>query len=230
MIGFDDTDALAAEYVLGTLEFAERAEVAARRMREPALDQAIRDWEFRLGPLTEAIPAIEPPPGILPAVQRRLDSPQDSGADLARRLRRWRSAAIGLGALAACLAVGFGLRETAFRAQPRTFVAILQKDPASPGFLVSVDLDTRSLTVRPVAAQAQPGKSYELWLVGDGGAPKSLGLVDQPVAHRPTLARYDPATVENATYAVSLEPQGGSPTGAPTGPVVFSGRLIQATP
>lgn len=230
MIGFDDNDAFAAEYVLGTLDLSERTAAAARRLREPALDQAIRDWELRLAPLTEAIPAIEPPPGILAAVQRRLESGPDPTIDLTRRLQRWRSAAIGLGALAACLAVAVGLRETTFRSEPRTFVAVLQKDPTSPGFVVSVDLDSRSLTVRPVAAQAQPGKSYELWLVGDGGAPKSLGVVDGPVAGRPTLARYDAKTVQNATYAVSLEPQGGSPSGSPTGPVVFSGRLIQATP
>ena len=31
------------------------------------------------------------------------------------------------------------------------------------------------------------------------------------------------------TIAVSVEPRGGSPTGLPTGPVIYSGRMINLT-
>ena len=87
------------------------------------------------------------------------------------------------------------------------------------------------MTVRPVAAKHEPGKSYELWLVQDSlGAPKSLGVIDDPHAMvRPTLAGYNPEVIKSATFAVSLEPEGGSLTGAPTGPVVFAGKLIPTT-
>ncbi|MBV8565047.1 MAG: anti-sigma factor [Methylobacteriaceae bacterium] len=236
----DDIDALAAEYVLGTLDATERATVAARRSREPALDRAIGDWEVRLGPLSTMVPPLVPSDGLFAEIERRLDrAAADAGGsadtrlvDLTRRLRRWRTAAVAFGALAAGLAVGIGLRETAMRSEPRSFVAVLQKDAASPAFIVSVDLDTRSLTVRPVAAEPQPGKSYELWLINDAlGTPRSLGVIGQePFTVRPALAKYDPKVVETATYAVTLEPQGGSPTGKPTLPPVFVGKLIQATP
>ncbi|MFI4996795.1 MAG: hypothetical protein ACHQAQ_13565, partial [Hyphomicrobiales bacterium] len=60
----DEIEALAGEYVLGTLDAAERASVAARRRREPALDAAIEAWEHRLAPLDEETQAIEPPEGL----------------------------------------------------------------------------------------------------------------------------------------------------------------------
>jgi anti-sigma-K factor RskA len=237
MSAFDDIDALAAEYVLGTLDAAERELVARRRQVEPMLDRAIENWQVRLSPLTEALAPIEPPAEIFGAIERRIDTvtaeeAQGKVVDLTRRLRRWRLAAVGSGALAACLAIGFGLRETVMRTEPRSFVAVLQKDAASPAFIVTVDIDTKSLTVRPVDAPARPGKSYELWIIDASlGAPKSLGVVgDQKFTQRAALARFDRTVVEKATYAVTLEPAGGSPTGAATGPVLWTGHLVQATP
>jgi anti-sigma-K factor RskA len=41
---------------------------------------------------------------------------------------------------------------------------------------------------------------------------------------------YDADTLRTANYAVSLEPNGGSPTGAPTGPVLFTGRAVESLP
>ena len=112
------------------------------------------------------------------------------------------------------------------------FVAVLQQDATSPGFILSVDMRTKNFVVRKVGADRPVDKSYELWLVSDRfPAPRSLGLIgDNPFTARSVLAPFDRDTINNATFAVSLEPTGGSPTGAPTGPVVFSGKLIEATP
>jgi anti-sigma-K factor RskA len=232
-----DIEALAGEYVLGTLDTAERASVAARRLREPALDAAIQDWERRLAPLDEGAPAMEPPDGLFTRIEAALAIPgQGSGGaeivELARRLRRWRTAAFAGGALAAALAIGIVAQDMLRQAEPSNFVAVLQKDAASPAFLVEVDLNSRLMTVRPVAAERQAGKSYELWMIHDKlGPPKSLGVIaDQGFTVRPALAGYDPAVVENATYAVTLEPEGGSPTGAPTSAPLWTGKLVRATP
>jgi anti-sigma-K factor RskA len=171
---------------------------------------------------------------------------------LSSAVRRWRGIAVTASALAATLAA-FGLmRELrpemlpeALRPAPREivrtvqvpspqmaeFVAILQQDAASPAFLLTVDLEKRTLSVRKVGAEQHAGRSYELWLVaGQAAAPRSLGVIGE---HEYTVHRglaYDAPTLHNATYAVSLEPAGGSPTGAPTGPVVYTGRLVQTTP
>jgi len=114
---------------------------------------------------------------------------------------------------------------------PGRFVAVLQRDAGTPAFLLTVDVETRTLTVRRVAPP-EPGRSHELWLVSDRfPAPRSLGVVGAGEFTQPAaLANYDPATINTATYAISLEPEGGSPTGVPTGPVLFTGRLVEAVP
>jgi anti-sigma-K factor RskA len=233
-----DDDFAAAEYALGTLDPGERAVMAARRLREPDLDEAIRAWEARLAPLAEAAGPIEPPRDLLPAIEARIRSaPPEAPANgtlasLRRSVTRWRAAAIAASIVAGVLAVGFIARETAREAAPHEYVAILQKDAASPAFAITVDLDKREFTVRPVAAAAPPGKAYELWLIDPRiGAPRSLGVIAADSAtRRANLAQYDPAVVEDATYAVTVEPPGGSPDGKPSGPPVFIGKLIPVGP
>jgi len=147
---------------------------------------------------------------------------------LERSIRRWRAAAIA-SIIAAMLAIGFTARETSRRSATHEYVAILQKDAASPAFAVTVNLDKQELTVRPVAAQAPPGKSYELWIIDAKLGARSLGVIgDTP--HGASLSAYDPAVVEGATYAVTVEPPGGSPTGQPSGAPVFVGKLIPVGP
>jgi anti-sigma-K factor RskA len=231
----DEIDVLAGEYVLGTLDAAERTAVAARRRRETPLDAAIEAWEERLSPLTETLPAVVPEPGLWPRIEARLDAGGLAGENaerivhLERSAQRWRRAAIAASALAACLLVAIGVREIMLPQTAKTYVAVFQKDDASPAFLLTVDLDTRMLSIRAVAAEPQPGKSYQLWIASDklGPAPQSLGLIEarSGITQR-ELAKFDRALVEKATFGVSLEPAGGSPTGKPTGPA-FHAKLIE---
>jgi anti-sigma-K factor RskA len=241
MMNGDDMDLIAAEYVLGTLPAGECAAVAVRARREKPLAEAIEAWERRLAPLSELVPPREAPATVWPEIKARIDaleevlpSPEQNRAQIIsfqRRLRRWQGTAIAASALAASLLLFVGYREVVHPPE-KTLVAVLQKDAQSPAFLVSVDLETRVLTIRAVAAEPQRGKSYELWLVNDElKTPRSLGVVgDKPfTVVGPQLAAYSPKVIEDATLAVSLEPEGGSPTGAPTGPVLFAGKLIQTT-
>ena len=238
----DDLDMLAADYVLGTLDPAERAMVAARRMREPSLEAAIIAWDARLAPLAETIPSIAPPPDLFASIEQGLaaqelaarrstQQPEQSASlvPLLQQRNRWRMLALAASSIAAALAVVVGIREFKTSAPPQSFVAVLQKDAASPAFLVSVDLVGRSLTVTPVAAEKQPDKSYELWLVNDAlGGPKSLGLIKEAgFTTAPGLNAFAPDIVKNGVLAVSLEPVGGSKIGAPSGPVLFTGKLIE---
>jgi anti-sigma-K factor RskA len=230
-----DDDFAAAEYALGTLDASERATLAARRLREAELDEAIQGWEARLAPLAEATPEIAPPRDLFPAIEARirgasLDAPANTTVvALERGIRRWRAAAIAASLVAALFAIGFVVLETSRPAPPHEYVAILQKDAASPAFEVTVNLDKQELTVRPVAAQAPPGKAYELWLIDAKLGARSLGVIgDTP--RGANLAAYDPSVVAGATYAVTVEPPGGSPTGQPSGAPVFVGKLIPVTP
>jgi anti-sigma-K factor RskA len=230
-----DDDFAAAEYVLGTLDASERATLAARRLREAELDEAIRAWEEWLAPLAEAAPEIEPPRDLLPEIEARIrgaaiETPANAAiVALERRITRWRAAAIAASLVAGVLAIGFVARETSRRSVPHEYVAILQKDAASPAFAVTVNLDKQELTVRPVAAQAPPGKSYELWIIDAKLGARSLGVIgDTP--RGASLSAYDPSVISGATYAVTVEPPGGSPTGQPSGAPVFVGKLIPVGP
>jgi len=232
----EDIDGLAAEYVLGTLDASERTAVAARRQREDDLDAAIAAWERRLSPLAEAVPPLEPPAGLFTSIEARLANAngQSTGpgqiVELQQRVRRWRNLAAAASAAAACLLVVIGVREMVRPQVPSSYVAVFQKDDVSPAFLLSVDLATRTLSIRTVAAERQPGKSYQLWIATEqsGGVPQSLGLIeDRSDITRTVLNAYDPAVVQKATFGVSLEPAGGSPTGRPTGPALHA-KLIPA--
>jgi anti-sigma-K factor RskA len=112
------------------------------------------------------------------------------------------------------------------------YVAVLQqKDGTSPAFILTVDAASKNFTVRRVGATPEPGKSYELWLVSDKlQRPRSLGVIGSNDFTRAALAAYDTDTVNKATYAVTVEPEGGSPTGVATGPIVFTGKLIETVP
>src|SRR3954466_4597615 len=176
---------------------------------------------------------------------------------LAAQVRRWRNIATVTSGLAAgvvaLLAVGAyqpELLPDAIRPKPRTqvvevkspsapaaasaqYVAVLQKDGGSPAFILTVDGATKNFTVRKVGdAAPEPGKSFELWVISERlGAPRSLGVIGNgDFTTRPTLASYDPNIVKNATYAVTLEPSGGSPTGKPSAAPEFAGKLIVAVP
>lgn len=228
----EDIDALAAEYVLGTLSPAERTAVNARRQREHDLDAAIEAWEARLMPLAETVPAVEPSPGLLAGIEAKIarGAGDSTVVELQQRVARWRRLAIAASAAAACMVVAFGLRELTRTPQPVSYVGVFQKDDQSPAFLLTVDLETRMLSIRVVAADRPADKTYQLWIASEqsGGVPQSLGLIQDPTQiTRAALTSYDPAVVQRATFGVSLEPLGGSPTGRPTGPALHS-KLIPA--
>jgi anti-sigma-K factor RskA len=252
----EDHNVLAAEYVLGTLDREERLRAEALMRQDAEFTGLVRDWERRLGELNATVPAIEPPPELFARIRQRLPGAPPTAQIIAldamrNRLTRWRSFGTAMAALAAALVavlvtslVRPDLMPAPLRPKPEVIevvmtidaagrlVAVLQKDAASPAFILTVDIDKRTMTVRRVAAEEQAGKSYELWLVSKQfSKPRSLGIVGaQEFTTGPALATFQPDTINEATYAISLEPEGGSPTGEPTGPVLWGGKLIEAVP
>ena len=147
---------------------------------------------------------------------------------------RWWKGATGLAAaLAAMLAIGLILPPGVIGPRPGptgpagTWYAVLQPGEEQPAFVAEVDLAAGTISLRPLRAPAPPeGRDYEMWVLGGGRAqPVSLGLLGQG-GRLPLDALEGP--VGDSTLAVSVEPAGGSPTGQPTGPVVFTGELIRA--
>lgn len=170
--------------------------------------------------------------------------------------RRWRSIATAATAIAAALVAMVALQvfqpdllPDGLRPTPRTqvvevktpptparpsaqYVAVLQKDGGSPAFILTVEGATRNFTVRKVGANAEPGKSFELWLISDRlPKPRSLGVIGAgDFTARPVLASYDADVINAATYAVTIEQAGGSPDGNPHSAPVFTGKLIETVP
>jgi anti-sigma-K factor RskA len=237
----EDREILAAEYALGTLDAAERAEAERLIASDAAFAERVSFWDRRLTLLAEAVEGVEPPASVWPKILAALPgattlagTPSGSAEviDLNRRLKRWRAATYIASAIAASLLLFVGLRDVL---QPKPelgrYVAVLQADKVSPGFLLTVDLRTKEFTVRRVGAETPRDRSFELWLVHDKfPAPRSLGVIGDHEFTRSQLAAYDPQIINEATYAVTVEPPGGSPTGVATGPIVYVGKLIEAVP
>jgi anti-sigma-K factor RskA len=149
----------------------------------------------------------------------------DAAGSLRRSLRRWRAATALSSAVAAALLVFTGYRLVfPVAIEDTAYVAAVNRGGDQPALLVRVDLKTHRVFVRPVAAETPKGKSLELWYISDGKPPRSMGVV----ANAPLSLPLPSGThAEAATFAVSVEPPGGSPSGVATGPVIYSGQLIK---
>jgi len=224
-------DAIAGEYVLGTLRGLARTRFERLVRTERRLADAVRSWEERLVPLAEGIPPLDPPLRVWTAILARIQSAAaTSRAPASPRIGVgwWRGLALASVAVAFALAVA--LFQTASERTQGTIVIVLAGQDAKPALLVSAERSSRYLSLKPLAPLAVANdRALELWLLPDKGNPRSLGLVS--TAAPAGIARITlPATADQAlqnipALAVSLEPKGGSPTGLPTGPVLYSGPV-----
>ena len=223
----DDIDMLAGEYVLGTLDEAERRAFQRRLLTDRDAAAAVARWEERLSPLLLAVPEVEAPAGLIDRIDVGARPANDN-----RPLRRWQ-AATAAAALLAVVSSGLALRPRLVAppsvtqpTQPPLFqsVAALSESGGAPALLVTYDQATRKMRVTPVNVSPRPGHSLELWVIAGKAAPRSIGLMHDEGAT--ALDRMALDIQQDMTIAVSVEPRGGSPTGLPTGPVVYSGRMI----
>lgn len=219
----EERDALAAEYVLGTLEAREAAAVAAALPGDAALAEAVAGWEAKLAPLSALATPEAPPPGLWNRIEAALDPAPRRASWWRALLDPWRVGAIGATALAAGLAAVMILRPAP---EPR-LMTVLLTDREQPAWLVEADqagIRLASLNTRP----PPPDRVLELWALPQGAtAPTSLGLIpaDGRFTVRPATIRPSPGML----IEITLEPPGGSPIGRPTGPIQFIGRLAPAT-
>jgi anti-sigma-K factor RskA len=217
---------LAAEYVLGTLELAEAEAAALRLQSDAAFAAEVAFWESRLAPLALLAPAVAPPAtlwtriedstGGVPAEPAR-EQPALPGAANDNRVVWWRAGTFAGLALAAGLAAFIALRPPP--APP--VLAVLTPYATPTPVLVAVAGPDGAITLRPTAAIAVPSdRDLELWALAAGAkVPAPLGVIPRAGKTVP------PGVVPGTTLLVSLEPKGGSPTGLPTGPVLYAGKL-----
>lgn len=207
-------DALAAEYVLGVLDLSERAEVEARIKRDPDFAGLVAAWEGRMAGMNDDF-AEAPAPDLLPKIEARLFPKPAPGASPAPARGRF---GLNLGWLAgAALAGVVVLATVATLAPPRPEpLATLATADRRLSYQVSHFGDTLQVA-RVAGLPAAPGQVHELWVIAPGASPVSLGLLQD----KPLIIDY-PVPPAGFVFAVSVEPEGGSPTGLPTGPVILT--------
>jgi anti-sigma-K factor RskA len=206
--------------------------------------------------IVEQAPVVEPTPVADNLNVIESNTVQSNVIELSGRLRRWRNVASFASAIAAALIAMLAVQvyrpdllPDGLRPKPRIqtvevktpalpappsaqYVALLQQNGGSPAFILTVDAATKNFTVRKVGGDAEPGKSFELWLISDRlPQPRSLGVIGgAEFTARPVLSSYDVGTINSATYAVTVEQAGGSPDGKPHSTPIYTGKLIETVP
>jgi anti-sigma-K factor RskA len=214
-------DRLASEYVLGTLRGAARRRFERWRAIAPLVDQRCRFWEERLMRLAKGLAPLQPPAHVWQAIRRRLDLPQ------AQPARRWaRTFAV---AASVVLVAGFAVL-LYWRSVPTghaTAVATIATKSGAHVWSVEVFGATNRVVVRVESPPArQAGYDYELWALPAGAKPVSLGVMPVEGTASHELSEIQKAALASSPQvAVSIEPTGGSPTGQPTGAVIFVAPL-----
>ncbi|WMS42455.1 anti-sigma factor [Acuticoccus sp. MNP-M23] len=223
----DDDKIDAMEYVLGLTGEDERRQFELSLLDDPALAAEVWRAEAELAPLAEALPARKPSARVLGNVEKSLFL-GTSGASKRRgtpvALAFWRTAATMLGAAAVggfALAAILIVRPGVILSQEALVAAIVGSEDG--GITLARLQRDGTLVTAPFGAAVSDERDPELWLVIDGTAPVSLGLLNSAEGSRIKLPRESDAVLRNAQLVVTAEPAGGSPTGAPTGPALAQG-------
>jgi anti-sigma-K factor RskA len=226
-------DALAAAYALGTLSPRPRRRLARIAQSDATVVAAIRKWEWRLAALADGAPGVTPPPRVWERIKSRLGlaDPAVPRGDAHRPAPWWANRGLWQGLAFAGFALAFALGITMLAPSgERPFesvVVVLAGPDAKPALIATAERGSRYLTVKTLADVAiARDRSLELWMLPDGKPPLSLGLVPASGINRVALpVPIGIALQDVPALAVSLEPAGGSTTGTPTGPVLYTGRV-----
>jgi anti-sigma-K factor RskA len=214
-------DRLAGEYVLGTMPSRARRRFE-RLMRDDAtLTALVGAWESRLAPLDEATEPVAPPERVWRAIDRRVE-PVTAPRRRVGGLWFWRGLAGG--ALAACAALALYITLAPAPPAP-TVVAVLADDRGQLSWIALRRPGSVEIGIAPIRdLTPDPHHSFQLWGLA-GGTPKPLGLLGTAPG-KPLMVSAADVPAPGGALAISREPPGGSPTGTPTGPVLYQGKVL----
>lgn len=211
--------ALAADYAIGLMPAAARRRFEQLLLEDAALRAELANWQHSLASLTDAVPEQPVPDHVWRGITARID-PQELHVPEKRSFWNW----MRVTAAVCSLAVVVFLSVLYNRDEARYSATMLSAD-AQPA--LKVEAHANYLNVEPLAlAAVTPEQSLELWAIPAGGKPISLGVIPAGGKGKVELSETQRALINKpVTLAVSLEPKGGSPTGQPTGPVLYQGAL-----
>lgn len=213
-------DRLAAEYVLGTLTGGARRRFDALLPAHPTLRQAVAGWERRLLPMALKAETVQPAAAVWNSIESKLGWTAPAAKQASSlRLRFWQAFA----AVATVAAVLLGTTSHAPVPTEAPMIVVLHATKGTETLVAGLSQDRQQLTIQPLQkVSLTSDQSLELWALKKDGPPASLGLI---ASDKLTALNKKTLPKDTKGLAVSLEPLGGSPTGAPTGPVLFVGDL-----
>lgn len=221
-----DSDDLAAQYVLGMLDADAHAAAEKRLARDRAFAREVYRWQDRLLPLGQRVSPHPLPATILGRLLERIGAPHRRAVAWWQRASLWQA----VSAFSIVLAVGLALRapiEAPVADAPR-YLAVLNSPEGHEVVWVVEVAASDVLKLKPVGAMpAIPeARSLQFWTKPKGAdRPTSLGLVKTGQALEVPRSSL-PAVEREQLFEVTLEPEYGSPTGRPTGPILAIGRMI----
>lgn len=221
-------DKLAAEYVLGTLLGGARKRFEQLLLIKPELRQRVRYWEQNFIELHENIEPAIPSPVVWKKILQRIAPHSTEKTAWWQSLAFWQTTSIAMLMLVVVSIINIDKLVEQPELPIAQYVTILTSETSQAAWIVRLYPDNQKVTVQALSSQ-NPGlrKAFELWMLPENGAsPRSVGLL--PVSGEKTLPLDSPlldVLLKTNTLAVSLEPAGGSPTGLPTGPVVYTGKI-----
>ena len=221
-------DIVAAEYVLGVQSADERRATSARIDSDMAFARLVDQWEVRLSPMAAGYPEVEAPARAKAAIDRRVfqsgSAAAPGRAGFWGNVAFWRGLAFAtLGLVALITALN---RYTPPSQEPSRLVASLADKGTDVVYVVVYDAGHDQVSLSHVSGARQSGHDFELWMIEGQSDPVSMGVIPVGAAiEMPIDAGTKQKLADGAVLAVSLEPEGGSPSGLPTGPVVAAGPL-----
>jgi anti-sigma-K factor RskA len=228
---------LASEYVLGTLRGGARRRFAQMMRTDAALREAVATWETHLTPLAERVEPIAPPKRVWNNIESRISGSmpakavQASTAEAPKTDGFWSSLTFwrGLGFAATSVAavlLAFTLRTSpAVNTEPM-MMAVLE-DQGEARMIVEQPKSGYLMVKMVKPWVGGEDKSMELWVIPKDGAPRSLGLLNDTGDTKLAKPDMDIRLTDGTVFALSKEPKGGSPTGAPTGMVLCKGVIAR---
>ncbi len=216
---------LAGEYVLGLMRGAARRRCERLMMESAGLATEVAAWEGHFAAWALRLKPVDPPAYL---EWRLLGRVRKDSRPRGERLRNtfWRSWAVAATVVLAIVMVTQKFTPPA-EVKPAEF-ALMSDAKGTPLWLISVHPEANRVDMKVVTPNPVPaGKSYELWMIPDGGKPVPMGLMNETGVASETVPPELLARLAGAkALAISLEPRGGSPTGQPTGPVLWVAPLV----
>ena len=221
-----ERSATAAEYVIGTLGPDDHAEFEHALARDFALQQDVYYWQDQLLPMSRILKPIEPSPNLWARIERGLDAPRESRTRWWESVSFWRLGAVASAVVAIFLAVRLLVPGVVPLPDATRYLAVLESPDRKAGWIVEAAVGGKLRLVPLVSTTVGPRQALQFWTKPQTAtAPTSLGLVPPDRVTEIDAARL-PALERDQLFELTLEPETGSPTGHPTGPILFVGRAV----